>query len=287
MLFLLLSIICSVSVGILLKIAKRYSIDIVQVITVNYAFAIALCYFSFSPDISVIDKNSPWEIYIPLAILLPSVFLILASSIKNMGIVKTDIAQRLSLFIPILASYFIFQEQFSQFKFIGLAVAFPAMILILSRNKSADNNQNKWIYPALVLLGFGIIDVFFKQIALQKIFPYTTSLFVVFCLAFAVALLFAGYSVFVQKKKLQSVNFIFGSILGVLNFGNILCYLKAHKAFADNPSTVFASMNMGVIILGSLAGILLFKEKVTLKNYVGIALALVAVVFITLSQLQK
>ena len=287
MLFLLLSIICSVSVGILLKIAKRYSIDIVQVITVNYAFAIALCYFSFSPDISVIDKNSPWEIYIPLAILLPSVFLILASSIKNMGIVKTDIAQRLSLFIPILASYFIFQEQFSQFKIIGLAVAFPAMILILSRNKSADNNQNKWIYPALVLLGFGIIDVFFKQIALQKSFPYTTSLFVVFCLAFAVALLFTGYSVFVQKKKLQSVNFIFGSILGVLNFGNILCYLKAHKAFADNPSTVFASMNMGVIILGSLAGILLFKEKVTLKNYVGIALALVAVVFITLSQLQK
>jgi hypothetical protein len=34
------------------------------------------------------------------------------------------------------------------------------------------------------------------------------------------------------------------------NFGNILFYLKAHQAFADNPSTVFAAMNMGVIILG-------------------------------------
>lgn len=287
MLFLLLSIICSVSVGILFKIAKRYSVDIVQVITVNYAFAIALCYFSFTPDISVIHKNSPWEIYIPLAILLPSVFLILASSIKNMGIVKTDIAQRLSLFIPILASYFIFQEQFSQLKFIGLAVAFPAIILILSRNKNTDSNQNKWIYPALVLLGFGIIDVFFKQIALQKSFPYTTSLFIVFCIAFVVSLLFTGYSVFIQKKKIQSINIIFGSILGVLNFGNILFYLKAHKAFADNPSTVFASMNMGVIILGSLAGILLFNEKVTFKNYIGIALALIAVTLITLSQLQK
>jgi hypothetical protein len=44
------------------------------------------------------------------------------------------------------------------------------------------------------------------------------------------------------------------------NFGNILFYLKAHQAFADNPSTVFAAMNMGVIILGSL-GILVFKEK--------------------------
>lgn len=287
MLYLILSIICSVSVGILLKIAKRYSIDIVQVITINYALAIALCYFSFSPDISVIDKNSPWEIYIPLAILLPSVFLILASSIKNMGIVKTDIAQRLSLFIPILAAYFIFKEEFSQLKFIGLAVAFPAMILILSKNKSQDSTQKKWIYPALVLLGFGIIDVFFKQIALQKSFPYTTSLFVVFCIAFVVALLFTGYSIIIQKKKMQFINLIFGSILGILNFGNILFYLKAHKAFAENPSTVFASMNMGVIILGSLAGILLFKEKVTIKNYIGIILALGAIVLITLSQLQK
>ena len=161
------------------------------------------------------------------------------------------------------------------------------MILILSRNKSEDSNQKKWIYPALVLLGFGIIDVFFKQIALQKSFPYTTSLFIVFCIAFVVALLFMGYSVLIQKKKLQFVNLIFGSILGILNFGNILCYLKAHKAFADNPSTVFASMNMGVIILGSLAGILLFKEKVTLKNYIGIVLALGAVILITFSQLQQ
>ena len=85
MLYLILSIICSVSVGILLKIAKKYAVDILQIITLNYAFAIALCYFSFEPDVSAIDKNSPWEIYIPLGILLPSVFLILASSIKKNG----------------------------------------------------------------------------------------------------------------------------------------------------------------------------------------------------------
>ena len=135
------------------------------------------------------------------------------------------------------------------------------------------------------MIGFGIIDVFFKQIALQKSFPYTTSLFLVFCIAFVVSLLFTGYSVIIKKRKLQFLNLIFGSILGILNFGNILFYLKAHKAFSENPSTVFASMNMGVIILGSLAGILLFKEKVTLKNYIGIILALGAIVLITLSQL--
>jgi hypothetical protein len=42
-----------------------------------------------------------------LRILMPSIFIFLAASIKHMGIVKTDAAQRLSLFIPLLAAWLI------------------------------------------------------------------------------------------------------------------------------------------------------------------------------------
>ncbi|WP_431295071.1 hypothetical protein [Pedobacter sp. P26] len=60
--------------------------------------------------------------------------------------------------------------------------------------------------------------------------------------------------------------------------------MKAHKALAENPSTVFAAMNLGVIIIGTLIGIIAFKEKLSKLNYVGIVLAIAAVIFITLSQ---
>ncbi|MNL61192.1 hypothetical protein D3C87_1850830 [compost metagenome] len=50
---------------------------------------------------------------------------------------------------------------------------------------------------------------------------------------------------------------------------------------ADNPSVVFAAMNMGVIITGSLVGILIFKEKLNKLNYWGLALALLAILLIT------
>ncbi|MNY66481.1 EamA-like transporter family protein [compost metagenome] len=86
------------------------------------------------------------------------------------------------------------------------------------------------------------------------------------------------------KIKLQLVNLACGLILGFFNFGNILFYLKAHKALAENPSTVFAAMNLGVIIVGTLVGILVFKEKLTKINYIGIIMAIAAVVCITLSQ---
>jgi hypothetical protein len=63
------------------------------------------------------------------------------------------------------------------------------------------------------------------------------------------------------KTRLRAINILFGGLVGAFNFGNILFYLKAHQAFADNPSTVFAAMNMGVIILGSFIEFFLKKNE--------------------------
>jgi drug/metabolite transporter (DMT)-like permease len=283
MLFLILSIICSVSVGVIFKIARRYSISITQIVAANYLFALILCYFFFSPDLTKVGVDSPWGIYIPLGFLLPSIFLFLALSIKYMGIVKTDAAQRLSLFIPILAAWLIFGEKFNTLKITAFAIAIPALLLIL--NKPSENSKNKWIYPAVVFIGFGLIDILFKQIALYTNLTYTSSLFIVFALALAIMTAVVGFEIAFEKARLNYKNLLFGALVGVFNFGNILFYLKAHQSFAENPSTVFAGMNMGVIIVGSLTGIFIFKEKLSKMNYAGLFLALVAIILIVMSQL--
>lgn len=281
--FVILSVICSVTVGIFLKVAKRFQLNIFQIITFNYFSALLLTYLNFQPELTFKQKTIPYTLFLGLAILLPIVFLIQAKSIKEVGIVKTDIAQRLSLFIPLTASYFLFNETFSQLKIIGFIVGFSAIFFTL--NKKSESKSDNWIYPLLVLLGFGIIDILFKKVAIFKDFSFTTSLFIIFCGAFLISFLFLIRKILVQKEKLESKNILCGLALGILNFGNILFYLKAHKSLAENPSTVFAGMNMGVIILGSLAGILLFKEKMTKWNYFGILLAIISIIFITLSQL--
>ena len=282
MLFLILSVVCSVSVGVIFKIARRYSINIPQIVAANYLFALVFCYFFFSPDIAAVGTDAPWEIYISLGILLPSIFLFLAASIKYMGIVKTDAAQRLSLFIPVLAAWLIFGEKFDALRITAFLIAFPALLLILT--KPTDNTQNKWVYPAIVLIGFGLIDILFKQIALFTNLPYTTSLFIVFALALVIMTVVVGFEMVFKKAKLNYKNLLFGGLVGVFNFGNILFYLKAHQSFAENPSTVFAGMNMGVIIIGSLVGIFIFKEKLSKMNFAGLFLALVAIVLIVMSQ---
>jgi drug/metabolite transporter (DMT)-like permease len=109
----------------------------------------------------------------------------------------------------------------------------------------------------------------------------------VFGISLAIMLIVVLYELVIKKVKISGLNLLLGALVGIFNFSNILFYLKAHQAFSKNPSTVFAAMNMGVIILGSLVGILVFKEKLNSKNYIGLFCALVAIILITISQLDS
>ncbi|MDO4727464.1 MAG: EamA/RhaT family transporter [Bacteroidota bacterium] len=291
MLSIIISLVCSVSVGILFKILKKHTVDFMQIIGWNYLITLSLTYFLFGINLQTIDfRNIPIITIGLLWILLPFIFLIQALSIKNVGIVRTDIAQRLSLFITLLASYFMFNENFSNLKILGFSVALMAIFFTLDKTQPSQNNQNltsnAWIYPILVLFGFGIIDILFKQITIfHQNISFTTLLFIVFWGAFVFSWIYNIFRFVQQKTAFNISNFYWGIALGLLNFGNIYFYLKAHKELSDSPSTVFAMMNMGVITLGSLAGVFFFKESLSKKNYIGIAMALVAVCIILYTKL--
>ncbi|WP_454802542.1 EamA/RhaT family transporter [Mucilaginibacter phyllosphaerae] len=285
MLYVFLSICCSVIVSVLLKLAKRYQIDVFQAITWNYSIAILLTWLFFKPTLPTM-QNAPLGIYAGLGFLLPVLFMVMATSIRVAGIVRTDVAQRLSLFIPLLASFLLFGDQLNALKVIGLVIGFAAILCSIPWQKKTANRKvvsNAWIYLLMVFFGIGIIDILFKQVAAFKAVPYTTSLFLIYILSFIVALVILVVRIIAKKTKFSWPHIGFGWILGIANFGNILFYLKAHKALSGTPSTVFSAMNIGVIALGTLVGLVVFNERLSILNKIGVALALVAIVVITIS----
>src|SRR5690606_31232012 len=157
-----------------------------------------------------------------------------------------------------------------------------ALFLLMGKKSEPGGSRGRF-YPMLVLLGYGLIDLLFKALSKQTDIPYSTSLFVVFAAALPVA---AGLR-FIAKTTSSKPgrDLVLGFIIGLLNFGNILSYLEAHRHFSQSPSTVFAGMNMGVILLGTAVGIFGFGEKLQPKNYAGLLLALVSVVLIVVSQM--
>ena len=276
---LIIAVLCSVAVSVLLKIARKRNIIIQQAIAFNYIVALSLSWFLLKPDFKGLEftdfiaqsENTP--IFLALGILLPSVFIIMSKAVEFAGIVRSDAAQRLSLFLPILAAFLIFHEPLSQSKAVGIVLAFVGLFCLLSKPNEQSAVDFRGVLGLVgVWFGYGIIDILFKQVA-KSGGAFPTTLFIAFSLA---ACIMFFYLLF-KRTQWNVASFVGGIILGVLNFFNILFYIKAHQSFGSNPTLVFAGMNIGVICLGTITGALIFKEKISKINWLGIVFSLCAI----------
>jgi len=281
MLYILLSVCCTLIVSILLKLAKRYHIDVLQAITWNYTAAIFLTWLLFKPHVSsqmITHSNT----YLAVGILLPVIFLVIAASVKFAGIVRTDVAERLSLLVPVLVSFWLYKVALTTLTTTGILVGFTAILFSIpwSKRGTGAGGRMAWLYLLVVFAGMGVIDVMFKQIALFKDVSYTTSIFVVFIISFITAIIILAVQITRRKTKFSFPHILIGWFLGLANFGNIVFYVKAHKAFPTSPLLVFASVNIGVIVTGAIVGFAVFKERLSLLNKIGIVLAMIAIIII-------
>lgn len=285
MIYVLLSVICSVLVSMLLKLARRFQIDIGQAIAWNYAVAGALTTLLLQPSLATLrEPAAPWLALAGLGVLLPTIFLALGASVRHAGIVRSDTAQRLSLLISLLAAFVLFGEQLNGLKVAGIALGLLALLCMVWRNGqgTADGGIAGWLYPLLVLGGFGAIDILFKRVALAGV-PLGASLQAMFALALLVAFALQLWRRLRGRTRFTMRSVLGGVALGLANFGNILFYLRGHRALPQHPALVFASMNIGVVALGALVGVLLFRERLSRLNLGGVLLALLAIVLIARS----
>ncbi|WP_372183975.1 EamA family transporter [Xanthomonas axonopodis] len=279
--FLLFAVVCSVLVSVLLKLAPRHRIDVFQAITWNYATAALLAWLILHPALDTLRvTTTPWLALLLLAVALPSIFLVLARSVAVAGVVRTDVAQRLSLVLSLAAAFTVFGEPVNGWKLAGLALGMVAIVCIVRRPRqhlATDPLPSTTGLPWLigVWMGFALIDLLLKHIA-QAGTPSLTSLTLCFALAFLLMLGVQGVR-WARGARLSTRSMLAGVLLGALNFGNILCYVRAHQLLPHSPATVFASMNLGVVVLGALVGTLVFAERLGLRGWLGLALAAPAI----------
>ena len=199
--YLVIAVLCSVAVSVLLKVLRQHQIDIRQTIMAGYPVAFFLTWTLLKPDLSATaDLNAAWGIILLLGILLPLVFVILGRAIESVGIIASDAAQRLSLIIPIVAAFALFGEVLTLQRTWGIFLGFLALVALVYRTPEKANATNS-IYSRVnmsqriglakvpvglwllgVWVGYGVIDILFKQVAKQgAAFPLT--LFMSFGLA--------------------------------------------------------------------------------------------------------
>ncbi|SEM42204.1 EamA-like transporter family protein [Pseudoxanthomonas sp. GM95] len=276
-----LAVLCSVAVSVLFRLAPRLKLDVPQAVTWNYLTGALLALALLDPPLAALHgEHAPWRWWLPLGLLLPGLFLVLAASVRRAGIVRTDIAQRLSLLLSLIAAFTLFGQHAGNGQVAGLVLGLVAIPCLLARPRAEGSPEAvDWRLPLIVLVGWATTDVLFKRIAADGA-PLSVSLLATFAIAFVPMLAWQLWRHVRGTARLQLRSFIGGLALGALNFSNIGLYLAAHRALPHAPATVFATMNIGVVVVGALVGVAVFRERLGRLNLLAIPLAVLAIVLI-------
>jgi len=184
----------------------------------------------------------------------------------------------LSLLLSLLAAFAFFGQTATPWKLAGLGLGLVAMLAISVRPRGpeVDAAPAGWRWLLGVWVGFAAVDILLKKVALSGT-PSMAALLVCFSLAFLLMLALQLWRHARRRSRLAWRNLGAGALLGLLNGGNILFYVHAHQALPDSPATVFAGMNIGVVVLGALVGVFGFGERTSRWNRCGLALAVLAI----------
>ncbi len=281
MIYLILAILFSTGVFVAMRLFEKFKLDNHQALMWNYVFATGTGFvvcekFDTLPQLVA----EPWfGLSFITGFWFIFTYLLMAASTQRSGVTVTSLSSKISVVLPILAGVIFFSESLNLVATIGIVLALVALVLVVGGKKDSGNVNKNWLLPVLIFFGTGTGDILMKITEQQH-----TGGDMGFMIAFIyfVALIFGIIIVVIDiirgKSKWQWKNSIGGIMLGVINYFSTYCVYNAMRYF-DNV-VLFPIYNIGVVSLTAIIGWLAFKEKLTWKNYLGLAIAIIAVILI-------
>tara|TARA_R110001592_G_scaffold20957_3_gene85031 strand:+ start:102 stop:941 length:840 start_codon:yes stop_codon:yes gene_type:complete len=273
---------------VIFKLYAKYQVQTIYAIIVNYfiACSVGLLFNKESLDLISIPQKSWFWGGMALGLLFIVIFNLMAATSQKLGVSVASVATKMSLTIPVLFGVFYYKETLGILEFIGIILAlFAVYFTSLKKNKI---KAEKWAFvlPILVFLGSGIIDTSIKYFQEAHMPEEEYALFSasVFASAGIIGVLFIGFKSKKQPIKVNLKNVVAGICLGVPNYFSIYFLLKALQHPTWNSASVFTINNVAIVMFSTLLGILLFKERLTIKNWFGIGMAVMSIILVAFGQ---
>lgn len=281
MIFLILSVLFSSAIFIIFKLFDTYNINTLQAIIFNYFTAFSIGILSHEESINFTTLlYKPWFTgAVVLAALFISVFNVMAITSQKNGVSVAAVAGKMAVVIPVLFGVFLYNEQLNIQKIIGILLALFAVYFITLKNKSSSIQKASLLFPILLFLGAGIIDTTIKYVQTNFVNSSDTNLFS--GILFGLAGIFGILVYSIKPSPIRVKNGIAGIILGAINYYSIYYLLKTLDIKNMPSAIVFSINNVAIVGLCTLLGLLIFKEKLTPKNWIGIAIAIISILLIT------
>lgn len=288
MIYLLLSILSSSIIFVVFNLYKKYGVNTLQAIIVNYFIASAVGFFGFikSTDITAIPHKDWFPGTLILGVLFIVVFYLAAITTQRSGLSVVSVATKMSVAIPVLFGILYFNESSGIMKSAGIILALVAVYLSSVKNRSgiAIKKENL-IFPILVFLGSGIIDTSIKFLEASYVSKTEVALFssTIFAIAGTIGVMVLIVQGFLGRLRVTKKNLLGGVALGIPNYFSIYFLVLALRSEGMESSTVFTINNVAIVLVSTLLGIVLFKEHLIPKNWIGIFLAILSIILVATS----
>lgn len=287
MFYLAVSICISSLLFVIFKLFDVFKINTLQAIIVNYLVAFFVGIFKAE------QISSPQEIVSQswflgaffLGILFITVFNVMALTSQKNGLSVASVASKMSVVIPIAFGFLLYHETTGWLKIIGIFLALVAVYLTSVKSEKEALDKKNLLYPLLLFLGSGCIDTAIKFIETTHVSEGSESIFsaTIFAFAFLFGVLFLVYQIVRGNFVFQWKNILGGIMLGIPNYYSIVYLLKALKTEGLESSTIFTLNNVGIVVLSTIFGLLFFQEKLQIKNWLGILVAIISIALVASS----
>jgi len=286
LIFLLLSILFSTGLFVIFKYFGIYKIDVLKAIFVNYIVAFFMGFFFAERQIPISEIYlEPWfSGALFLGALFVSIFFVMAMTAQKNGVSVTSIAGKMSVVVPVVFGIILYNESVTFLKIVGIIMALIAVYLSSVKEEKSEKNGTL-LLPILLFIGSGTIDTLLKYIQENYVSDEDVSIFS--GSLFGIAGVFAFFILVIKTIKKREAfgykNIIAGIILGIPNYYSIIFLIKALQNKNFESSTLFTINNVAIVVVSTLVGLFFFKEKFSIKNRIGVAMAILGIILVTIA----
>lgn len=283
MIYLILSILSSTGIFVLFKLYDKYKVNTLQAIVVNYitACTVGLFYYNGEVVFSEIIQAKWFYAALGLGFLFIAIFNVMALTAQKNGLSVASVASKMSVIIPIVFGIYVYNESIGTQKIIGIILALFAVYLTSLKVKEDKVVTHSIYLPILLFLGSGIIDTSINHFAPDDNIPLFSA--TIFAVSAIIGFIILSLKSVKQKNSFDLKSIPFGVALGIVNYYSIYFLLKALRVDGFESSSIFTINNVIIVAVSTLIGLLLFKERISKKNWIGILIAIVSIILVTLT----
>lgn len=216
--------------------------------------------------------------------LTQALFILFKTAAMNSGSVSvTTLIGNSSLLISVFFCAIVWNEKITVVDIVGLLILLVALFLCTYK-KSNSTYTSKWKYFAFFFLVFAaLVGIVFKAFGKTGNLDYCDDMMFVSAVVMLICYLISGFAFggfnFKSSDKTYTKYFlIYAIICGILSclYNRLNIYLTANL----NAIIFFPSFNGGVILALALLSSVFCKEKITLKQKLGILIGIIAICLI-------